>query len=379
MEDRLTHTDAYDTPARRQRIIGYWLLLCCVMVTLMVVIGGLTRLTGSGLSMTDWHPIHGIIPPLTTDAWQEEFASYQQSPEYQKINFGMGLSEFKQIFMVEYIHRIAGRVTGFVFLLPFAYFGVRRWLGWKLALKLTGIFALGGMQGVLGWYMVKSGLVDDPRVSPYRLTAHLAMAFFIFALLLWTALGRLAPRDSAPAMAAGTHALPVGAGLIRWGWMTFALLVLQILMGGFVAGLDAGMVYNSFPTMNGQWVPDGLLLLEPLWRNVFENVTAVQFIHRWVAFAVAGALVVLWWRTRPLWGDAWLKLACDLTIIALIVQLSLGVAALLHAVPVSLGSLHQTTALLLFAALLSSLYRLQMHYRARQEEPGVLGEESKSG
>src|SRR5574340_619499 len=237
------HMNSTDQAAQNQ--IAAWLLLCCAMVFAMVVVGGVTRLTHSGLSIVEWQPLVGTLPPLNEAQWLEVFHKYQQTPEYQKVNFDMGLDEFKGIFWWEYFHRLLGRSIGAVFLLPFLYFLLRKKIEWSLAPRLAGIFILGGLQGALGWYMVASGLVDDPRVSQYRLTAHLGMAFVIYAAMLWVALGLLSPTSSRPE---GARALG------RFSLGLRGLIFLMVLSGGFVAGIRAGLAYNTFPLMNGHWI-----------------------------------------------------------------------------------------------------------------------------
>ncbi|MCC7260596.1 MAG: COX15/CtaA family protein [Alphaproteobacteria bacterium] len=328
--------------------IALWLFICCFLVAGMVVVGGLTRLTDSGLSITEWKPVTGALPPLSDESWQREFAGYQQSPEYHKVNHGMSLEEFKGIFWLEYIHRLLGRVTCAVFLLPLLYFIATKQVTRLLALRLAGIFLLGGLQGAMGWYMVKSGLVDRPDVSQYRLTAHLLIAFAIFALLFWTGLAQSVVGGRWPV-----------AGKLKWGAAgILVLILLQVAMGGFVAGLDAGLIYNTYPTMNSQWIPDGLFAMQPWWTNIFEDVTSVQFIHRWLAMGVAAAIIAFCWSARRTVLDENLKMACNLLLLALITQIGLGIATLLHSVPLLLASLHQACALALFAVALYISFRL---------------------
>src|SRR4051812_47620202 len=265
--------DAFATPA--PRAVAWWLLACCALVFCMVVVGGATRLTHSGLSIVEWQPIVGTLPPLTHAQWLETFAKYQLTPEYQQVNRGMTLGEFQGIFWWEYFHRLLGRLIGFLFLLPLLWFGARRQIDRRLALRLAAIFVLGGLQGAMGWYMVQSGLVDDPRVSQYRLTAHLLIAFLIFASMLWVALDLLYPRSargmsraldprgmaSSPPLARldpgiDSHISCASVGSLR-GFATalVALVFLMVLSGGFVAGIHAGHAYNTFPLMNGNVVP----------------------------------------------------------------------------------------------------------------------------
>jgi heme A synthase len=244
-------TDAVAAPkkARSDRAIAWWLLVCCALVFAMVVLGGVTRLTGSGLSMVNWKPVSGVLPPLSRAAWEREFEHYRQTPEYKYVNKGMSLSEFKGIFWFEYAHRVLGRLIGVVFLLPFLYFLLRRRIEASLVPKLAVMFVLGGLQGLLGWYMVKSGLVDDPHVSQYRLAAHLGLAVLIYAFMLWTALGIL--RSDEDSGSRGSSSFSTYTLIL-----TIAVFVVM-MSGAFVAGLKAGFSYNTFPLMAGQWIPDG--------------------------------------------------------------------------------------------------------------------------
>lgn len=327
-----------DQAARKQ--IAAWLLLCCAMVFAMVVVGGVTRLTHSGLSIVEWQPLVGTLPPLNEAQWLEVFHKYQQTPEYQKVNFDMGLDEFKGIFWWEYFHRLLGRSIGAVFLLPFLYFLVRKKIEWNLAPKLAGIFILGGLQGALGWYMVASGLVDDPRVSQYRLTAHLGMAFIIYAAMLWVALGLLSPTSSRPE---GARALG------RFSLGLSGLIFLMVLSGGFVAGIRAGLAYNTFPLMNGHWIPPEIFMVVPWYANFFENMATVQFDHRLIAWLLAFLVPWFWLRARRVALPAHTRLAIHLLLLMLAVQITLGISTLLLVVPVSLAAAHQAGALLLFS------------------------------
>lgn len=320
-----------------RRAIALWLLVCCALIFAMVVLGGVTRLTRSGLSIVEWQPILGALPPLSEAQWEETFAKYRQTPEYLKVNLGMSLAEFKSIFWVEYAHRLLGRVIGLAFLLPFLYFLARRRIERRLVPKLAVLFVLGGLQGGLGWYMVASGLVDNPHVSPYRLTAHLGLAVLIYGYMLWLALGLLRPRTASSAT--------TGAG--RHTWALLALVFVMILSGGFVAGTRAGFAFNTFPLMNGAWVPPGVLALEPWWRNLFENVATVQFDHRLLAYLLIAMTVGLWFSVRRIEAArraAWLVYA------ALALQVALGIATLLWVVPIPLAAAHQAGALLVFSA-----------------------------
>lgn len=338
---------------RSQQQVAAWLLLCCTMLFTIVVVGGITRLTHSGLSIVEWQPLVGTLPPLSEQAWQETFQKYQQTPEYQKVNLGMSLEEFKGIFWWEYGHRLLGRAIGLVYLVPFLYFLLRHKLDRARTRQLGAIFLLGGLQGALGWYMVKSGLVDNPRVSQYRLTAHLGLALAIYAGMLWVALGLLARRG------APTHDAP-RRGLWPFSLVLTAIIFVMSLSGGLVAGIRAGLVYNTFPLMNGYWIPPQILLLEPWYSNFFDNAATVQFDHRLIAWLLAALVPWFWWRSRHVTLTPCGRLWCDALPAVLILQLTLGIVTLLLAVPVALAAAHQAGALLLLTTALVVNHELQM-------------------
>lgn len=319
------------------RSIATWLLLCCALVFVMVVVGGITRLTKSGLSIVEWEPLIGAIPPLSQEHWEQVFHEYQQSPEYQKINQGMSLDAFKGIFWWEYFHRLLGRLIGLVFLIPLLYFIVRRRIHRRLVPWLSMIFLLGAVQGAIGWWMVKSGLVDNPRVSQFRLTIHLGMAFLIFAAMLWTAL-RLR-------RAVAEHVSP----LARYASALTMLIFLMVLSGGMVAGTHAGLAYNTFPSMNGTLVPPEAFELTPWWMNFLHTVGAIQFLHRGIAWSLFVLIPLFWWKSHghALSPDS--RWAIHLFLAMLFVQLGLGIATLLLRVPVPLAVTHQAGAMVLFA------------------------------
>jgi heme a synthase len=332
--------------AANRRAVAVWLIACAAMIFVMVVLGGVTRLTESGLSITEWQPITGVLPPLNDAAWQAEFERYREIPQFKLVHSWMTLADFKTIFFWEWLHRLWGRLIGVAFALPFLWFLVRRRIPQGLAPRLAGILVLGGLQGVLGWVMVQSGLVDRVEVSQYRLVAHLGLAILLYAAIVWTALD-LMRREPAGA-----------AGLRRAAGIIAALVFVTLLAGGFVAGLNAGLVYNTFPLMDGRIVPAGYLELDPVWRNAFENVAAVQFDHRLLAMAtlasvIAFAAVAL---RRHLSGYA---RGAILALAALsLVQVALGIATLLLAVPVALAAAHQAGAVLLFTAALAARHAL---------------------
>jgi cytochrome c oxidase assembly protein subunit 15 len=332
-------------PAGGPNAIAAWLLACCALVFAMVVVGGVTRLTHSGLSITEWQPIVGTLPPLSTADWNEAFAKYRATPEYAQVNKGMSLDAFKSIFWWEYFHRLLGRAIGLAFLVPLVWFVARGRITQGYAPRLFAIFVLGGLQGALGWYMVQSGLVDDPRVSQLRLTAHLGLAFLILGAMFWTALSLLRPR--APR---GPGRTWIAGGLV-------ALVLLMVLSGGLVAGIRAGFAYNTFPLMNGRIVPQEILLLEPWYRNFYNNMATVQFVHRAIALLLAVSITWSWWHThRTADPGSGTRRAATMLLAMLIVQVSLGVATLLLVVPLPLAAAHQAGAVLLFAAALHALH-----------------------
>ncbi|MEE8622955.1 MAG: COX15/CtaA family protein [Alphaproteobacteria bacterium] len=310
------------------------------MIFAMVVLGGVTRLTGSGLSIVEWKPLLGIVPPLNAGEWEELFRKYRQFPEYRLLNPGMTLAEFKTIFWIEYAHRLWGRLIGLVFLVPFLYFLVKGALGERLRLHLAVILVLGGLQGLLGWYMVKSGLDADPAVSQYRLAAHLASAFLIYGYILWIALGLLAPRRGPD---------PAIRGLRRFALVIGAVTFLTVLSGAFVAGLDAGLAYNTFPLMDGRLAPAEIFMLRPLVLNFFANVATVQFDHRWLATILVVLVLLLWLKSWSVDLPARTRAAFHLLLAVAFLQAGLGIATLVLVVPVSFAAAHQAGALMLFS------------------------------
>ena len=316
-----------------RRAVAVWLFVCAAFTFAMVVVGGITRLTESGLSIVEWQPIFGALPPLSDADWRALFAKYQATPQYQKVFNEMGLEGFKGIFWWEYAHRLLGRAIGLIFLLPYLYFLIQGKFDKPLAWKLAGLFVLGGLQGAMGWYMVQSGLVDNPRVSHFRLTAHLGLALVIFSVELWLALGLIKERT-------GTTNFLATAVL--------GLVFLMALSGGFMAGLRAGHAYNSFPLMYGHVVPPEAFMLEPWWRNFFWNVATVQFVHRAIFWLLMMFVPLLWWQVRR--SPA--KIAGHHLLAMFVIQAMLGIATLLLAVPVPLAALHQAGAVLLLACAL---------------------------
>jgi len=323
------------------RHVANWLFVCCALVFVMVVLGGVTRLTGSGLSMVNWRPVTGFLPPLNDAAWAEAFSLYQDSPEFQKVNSQMDVHGFKGIFWLEYLHRLLGRLIGIAFFVPFIVFAWKGYIRRQEWPKYAAMFVLGGMQGVLGWYMVKSGLVDNPNVSQYRLTAHLVAAFAIYAFMFWTALSLLYPHN--------------GKRVHAWFRKTLSLLVLvsiTVITGGFVAGLKAGKVYNTFPMMGDYWIPPGAFALEPWWRNFFDNIATVQFDHRVLALTTFVLIVTYWIRVPKSQLPSRVRKGVNALLHTAILQVALGIATLLLVVPIPLAAAHQGVAMALFTVAL---------------------------
>jgi len=332
----------------QDRTVAIWLLVCCGLVFAMVVLGGFTRLTGSGLSMVDWRPLMGWLPPMSDAQWQRVFEMYQQPPEFLKVNAHMDVSAFKGIFWLEFLHRLLGRTIGIVFLLPFIFFFVKGYIQAREWPKYLLMFFLGGMQGVLGWYMVKSGLIDNPHVSQYRLTAHLSAAFLIYAYMFWVAMSLLFP-------ATGTARHP-------WYRKSLALTVLTtitIISGGFVAGLKAGKIYNTFPMMGDYWIPPGTMALEPFWRNFFDNMTTVQLDHRILAITTFIVIISFWFKARKADLPSRTRPAVNALLHTAVLQVLLGITTLVLSVPVILGATHQAIAMLLFTVLIYILHSLR--------------------
>jgi heme a synthase len=333
---------------RDDRAVGVWLFAVAAMIFVMVVIGGVTRLTESGLSITEWQPVSGVLPPMNDGEWQHEFDLYKQIPEFQKLRPNMTLDEFRGIFWWEYFHRLLGRLIGGAFALPglLLFFSgrIRR----ELVPRLVGLFVLGGLQGALGWFMVESGLSLRTDVSQYRLVAHLLTALLIYSFMLWTAFGLIRPV---------ARPLPGAVPIRRHAIVLLFLVAGMIATGGFVAGLDGGKIYNTFPMMGGRLVPGDLLALDPIWRNPFENPTAAQFIHRWLAMIVAGTVFALWLRRGRLAPEA--RKAIDLVAAMATVQITLGVSTLLLVVPIPLAACHQAGAAMLLSLTLWAIHSLR--------------------
>lgn len=338
----LQASSGYSVSAR-PATIARWLYMVAALIVAMVIVGGITRLTESGLSITQWKPISGIVPPLNDAQWQAEFANYQRIPEYQELNRGMTLAGFKAIFFWEYVHRLLGRVIGLAFALPLIWFAVRRRIPRGYGWRLTALLALGGLQGAIGWWMVASGLSVRTDVSHVRLAVHLGTALFILSGIVWTA------RDLR-VLARNPLARP--ARLRGVAVVALAALAVQIVFGAFTAGLDAGYAFASWPLMGNALFPANVPMLAPAWTNAVDNPVVVQFIHRWLAFAAAGALVWLAVRARRAGAPG-----VAAAVVALVAaQIVLGIATLLTGVQIVVAVAHQANAALLLIAAVSAAH-----------------------
>ena len=325
------------------------------MIASMVVVGGITRLTNSGLSMVEWKPIMGTLPPLSEEEWQEAFTKYQAYPEFKEINYDFTLEEFKSIFWWEYIHRLLGRVIGIVFIIPFIVFWIKGYFNRSWIIRLSILFVLGGFQGLLGWYMVKSGLVDNPDVSHYRLAAHLISAIILFSYTVWLALDWRYPEKGVMRVKKYRIAL----------YSVFALTIIQITYGAFMAGLRAGLFYPTYPKMNGEWIPEGLegKLFSSGWVFLTSNITAIQFIHRWLAIILALMIIAIYYHFGPsLLKEN--KRRLGLLVIIVLIQIVLGIITIIYLIPIHIALLHQVTALAVITVLLFNMHG------ARVERPG---------
>lgn len=327
-----------------------WLELCATLIFIMVILGGVTRLTGSGLSMVNWHPIHGVFPPVSALEWQEEFNNYKQSPEFIKKNSFMEVEDFKRIFYFEYSHRMLGRLIGIVFFFPMLFFIWSKHIKRPEIPKYLLMLVLGAFQGLLGWYMVKSGLVNNPHVSQYRLTAHLMSAVVIYLFIVWTILGL---KNTQPYVPIAYSAIK---SMRYWALGLVAIILLTISSGGFVAGLKAGLIFNTFPKMGEHWIPPDLFVLTPFYMNFFENLVSVQFNHRLLAISTA-VLIMLYWFNSQFWKlSRCTLLTFNWLLAAVALQAFLGVTTLLNGVPIVLGALHQAGALILVTFMAINLH-----------------------
>lgn len=339
----LPRINAVERADENRRAIAWWLFGVAALVFVMVVVGGLTRLTESGLSITEWKPVTGALPPMSEAHWQEEFDLYRQIPQYQLINKGMTLDEFKTIYWWEWSHRLLGRLIGFAFLAPFIWFALTRRIERAMVPRLIFLFVLGGAQGALGWWMVKSGLVDRTEVSQYRLAAHLGLATIIYGALIWTALDLWHGKS--------TRFL---SGLSKAALGLIVLVFAQTILGAFVAGIRAGLIYNTWPLMAGAFIPDGLLAMKPVWHNFFESHLTVQFQHRMTAYLLLAFAAWHAWRARKTEAAG----TANLLLAAVVAQAALGIWTLLWVVPIPLGAMHQGGAMIVFGVAVWHAHRL---------------------
>jgi cytochrome c oxidase assembly protein subunit 15 len=346
LQEHITHPDL-----RTRRQIGTWLLIGYGMVFIMLVLGGITRLTQSGLSIVEWNVIMGVVPPLNDNDWNTAFEKYQQFPEYKIMNKTMSVDEFKNIFWWEFIHRLWGRLIGIVFIIPFVLFIIQKKLNAGWIRKMIGVFLIGAFQGFIGWYMVKSGLIENPHVSHYRLTMHLFLAFSICGLLLWYAMQWLSETTETKATVKRFLSKSIT-------WLT-VLILLQAMLGGLVAGLKAGFMFNTYPKMGDNWLPEAAWMMDPVWMNFLENGVMIQFMHRTLALIVVAGIAAFWLKTRKMELPKQIKNAISLMILMGLVQLILGVVTLLLVVPVFWGVVHQAGALVLFSIAVWTRYQIK--------------------
>ncbi len=345
--------------------LGIWLLTGAALIFVMILLGGITRLTGSGLSMVDWNIIMGTLPPLNETEWKAAFEQYKQFPQYKKVNPHMDLAGFKTIFWWEYIHRLWGRLLGLAFIFPFLYFWWKRKIPVFLNYHLFTIFLLGALQGIMGWVMVKSGLVDQPWVSPYRLTIHLLLAFVLFGYLSWWGLRLIYPTPS-----------PLSTKVKQWqsfGYFLLILFGLQLIFGGFMAGHKAALSYPTFPTMNGAWIPNHLFGQSPVWINFFENVTTIQFFHRLLAIVLAGGVLYFFFKTWSVRHHLFTFSISSLTGLVTL-QFLLGVLTVMQStvqIPTLLAVLHQAGAVLLFFNLILIQYLFHFSPHKTSKKPAT--------
>jgi cytochrome c oxidase assembly protein subunit 15 len=336
---------------KKDKAVIYWLLSGCVLVFIMVVVGGITRLTNSGLSMTDWHLVTDTFPPLTEAKWNAAFEEYKKFPEYQKINIhnDFTLADYKFIYFWEWFHRFIGRIIGLVFIIPFVYFLIQKRINKDTLSKCFILLGMGALQGFFGWFMVKSGLVDHPDVSHFRLALHLTFAFITFAYTLWVALDLIYPERN-----------QVIVPLKKLARITLVFLVIQIIYGGFVAGLSAGLIHNHWPLMSdGQFFHDSIALEKDSWLLRFtEGKSGVQFVHRTIAYVVVGLILFLYFRSKKYTLTLQQQNGLNALVFIVFIQFTLGILTLLYSVPLWLGLLHQVMAFFLLTAMTYTLHRL---------------------
>lgn len=331
------------------RPVYLWLWSGVILISLMVIIGGITRLTDSGLSMSDWNLIMGTIPPLNEAEWISAFERYQEFPQFQKLNSSMQLEEFKSIYFWEYLHRLIGRFTGLIFLIPFLYFWIRGTFDASTLKRMFVLLALGALQGAMGWIMVKSGLVELPYVSHYRLAIHLTLAFILLGCCLWFALD-IKDRSSA-------FSFSLSASLKKWMYIVGGLFVIQLIYGAFTAGLDAGFMYNTFPKMAGYWIPPTVNILDPFILNLIENPGTVQWIHRINGTLLLAAVAVFWWKSIYQHSSRLLHALGGALFTIILFQYLLGIFTLIYRVPLTLGVLHQAVAIFFWIVYLMIVHR----------------------
>ncbi len=350
----MSETTTVGVTAGSRRSVVVWLTLVATLVFIMVVLGGATRLTESGLSMTEWRPVTGWLPPMSEAAWHAEFEKYRTSPEYKQINAGMSVEAFKTIFWFEFSHRLLGRIIGLAFFLPFVFFLLTRRLDRPFTVRLLWLLGLGALQGLIGWLMVKSGLVDRPNISQYWLALHLSLAFLIYGTLVWT----IQELHREPGYGAAETGL---SRRRRLAGCLLGLISVTVVSGAFVAGLDAGRYYNTFPLMNSSLIPANYGSVMPWWQNAFENVAAVQFHHRILAILSVFAALATWLATRATHLTGRTRHHARALAVMAVLQAGLGIATLLAYIPVWLGALHQTGAMILFTLAILLLTSLRQH------------------
>lgn len=329
-----------------------WLFVCCAAVFVMIIVGAITRLTESGLSIVEWRPLIGALPPMNEQEWLRIFDLYKATPEFQKKNFWMSVDDFKTIFFWEWFHRLLGRLIGMIYALPYLFFLVKGSIPQGYTLKLFGIFILGGLQGLMGWYMVESGLVDIPSVSHYRLAAHLSLALLLHALMFWIALDFIQLSDNKPQRQ--------DLGLYKHGWVTLGFVMITIFWGAYTAGLDAGLVYNNtFPKMGDNWIPSEVWFHKPIWINFFENHAGVQFMHRWLAMITA--VIVLSFSIHAI-KRRFKEFRFAALGFFVFIQIALGIATLFSGVNITLAVMHQGGAVIVLTLLLSCLHKVRGTY-----------------
>ncbi len=333
----------------QKNYVYYWLWSGVLLISVMIIVGGITRLTDSGLSMSDWNLIMGSIPPLNEADWQHTFERYKEFPQYQQLNTGMSLDQFKSIYFWEYIHRMIGRVIGIVFIIPFGYFWIKGYFDSRLLRRMVILLGLGALQGAMGWIMVKSGLVDIPYVSHYRLAVHFILAFVLIGFCLWYALDlRKKPQQ-----------ITQKSSLIQWLLLVGVLFIIQLIYGAFTAGLDAGYLYNTFPKMAGQWLPPTFSMLEPFVINLVENPGTVQWIHRMNGTLLLLAVIIFWWKAAVHQTESkWLQGMSGALLTIILLQYIVGVLTLIFQVPISLGVLHQSIAILFWITYLAIAHQI---------------------